>query len=207
MADNFSFSRKWLDEIIENDDLSPKEKAQKIMSGHITITDGLKDERDNLKKQAEENGEKAADLQKQLDGIKGGEDFKQKYEDEHKAFEDFKKQTAQDAETAKVSAAYRKMLADEGYSEKWRERIMKGADLSGVKLDEEGNLVNLDGLKKAVADEWGDVKTTVKETGADVDKPPKVDNNAFETMSLGEKMAYANQHPSDPAVSAWLDKK
>ena len=66
MADNFSFSRKWLDEIIENDDLSPKEKAQKIMSGHITITDGLKDERDNLKKQAEENGEKAADLQKHL---------------------------------------------------------------------------------------------------------------------------------------------
>ena len=206
MADNFSFSRKWLDEIIENDDLSPKEKAQKIMSGHITITDGLKDERDSLKKQADENADKAADIQKQLDAIKGGEDYKQKYEDEHKAFEDFKKQAVQDAETAKVTAAYRKLLVDEGYSEKWRERIMKGADLSGVTLDADGNLANLEDLKKAIAEEWGDVKTTVIETGAKVEKPPKIDKNAFETMSLGEKMAYANQNPSDPAVSAWLNK-
>ena len=202
----FSFSRKWLDEILENEDLSSKEKAQQIMTGHITITNGLMDERDTLKTQAEEQGNKAADLQKQLDGIKGGEDFKKKYEDEHQAFEDYKAQIALDAETAKVTAAYRKLLVDEGYSEKWRERIMKGADLSGVKLDENGNLTNLEELKKAIADEWGDVKTTVHEKGADVDNPPKHDTNAFETMSLAEKMAYANQHPTDPSISAWLNK-
>lgn len=202
----FSFSRKWLDEILENEELSNKEKAQQIMTGHITITNGLMDERDTLKTQAEEQGNKAADLQKQLDGIKGGEDFKDKYEKEHQAFEDYKAQIALDAETAKVSAAYRKLLVDEGYSEKWRERIMKGADLSGVKLDENGNLTNLEELKKAIADEWGDVKTTVHEKGADVETPPKHDTNAFDSMSLGEKMAYANQHPTDPAVSAWLHK-
>ena len=202
----FSFSRKWLDEILENEELSNKEKAQQIMTGHITITNGLMDERDTLKTQAEEQGNKAADLQKQLDGIKGGEDFKKKYEDEHQAFEDYKAQIALDAETAKVTAAYRKLLVDEGYSEKWRERIMKGADLSGVKLDENGNLTNLEELKKAIADEWGDVKTTVHEKGADVETPPKHDTNAFDSMSLGEKMAYANQHPTDPAVSAWLHK-
>ena len=206
MADNFSFSRKWLDEIIENDDLSPKEKAQKIMNGHITITDGLKDERDTYKTQAEEQGNKAADIQKQLDDIKGGEDYKKKYEEEHQAFEDFKTKTALDAETAKVSAAYRKLLVDEGIGEKWLERVMKGTDLSGVKLDENGNLANLDELKKAIADEWGDVKTTVHEKGADVDNPPKHDTNTFDSMSLAEKMAYANQHPTDPAVSAWLKK-
>ena len=202
----FSFSRKWLDEILENEELSNKEKAQQIMTGHITITNGLMDERDTLKTQAEEQGNKAADLQKQLDGIKGGEDFKKKYEDEHQAFEDYKAQIALDAETAKVTAAYRKLLVDEGYSEKWRERIMKGADLSGVKLDENGNLTNLEELKKAIADEWGDVKTTVHEKGAEVDNPPKHDTNAFDSMSLAEKMAYANQHPTDPAVSAWLHK-
>ena len=202
----FSFSRKWLDEILENEELSNKEKAQQIMTGHITITNGLMDERDTLKTQAEEQGNMAADLQKQLDGIKGGEDFKKKYEDEHQAFEDYKAQIALDAETAKVTAAYRKLLVDEGYSEKWRERIMKGADLSGVKLDENGNLTNLEELKKAIADEWGDVKTTVHEKGAEVDNPPKHDTNAFDSMSLAEKMAYANQHPTDPAVSAWLHK-
>ena len=206
MAD-FSFARKWLDEIIANDDLSPKEKAQKIMDGHITITNGLKDERDTFKEQAEANGTKAADLQKQLDGIKGGENWEQKYKDEHKAFEDFKAKTAQDAETAKVSAAYRKLLVDEGISEKWLDRVMKNADLTGVKLDADGKLENLDGLKKAIDDEWGDVKTIVIEKGAKVDTPPKTDKNTpFESMSLGEKMAYANQNPSDPAISAWLKK-
>ena len=169
----FSFGRKWLDGIIENDDLSPKEKAQQIMSGHITITDGLKDERDSFKKQAEENGEKAADLQKQLDGINGGEDYKKKYEDEHKAFEDFKKQTAHDAETAKVSAAYRKLLVDEGISEKRIDKILKVTDLSGMKLDKEGKLENVDELKKAIGDEWSEFKTQITEKGATVEQPPK----------------------------------
>lgn len=205
MAD-FSFSRKWLDEILTDENLSEKEKAQKIMNGHITITNGLMDERDTLKSQAEANGNKAADLQKQLDGIKGGEDYKQKYEDEHRAFEDFRKQTALDAETARVKAAYRKLLVDEGISEKWLDRVMKSTDLSGVKLDESGSLANIDELKKAISDDWGDVKTTVIEKGAHVDNPPKQDNKAFETMSLAEKMAYANQNPTDPAVSAWLKK-
>ena len=171
---NFSFSRKWLEGILENEELSPKEKAQQIMEGHIDITDGLKDERDSFKKQAEEQGNKAADLQKQLDGITGGEDFKKKYEDEHKAFEDFKKQTASDAEASKVKAAYRKLLAEEGISEKRLDSILKVTDLSKMKLDKEGNLDGVDDLKKAIADEWGEFKTTVTEKGASVANPPNV---------------------------------
>lgn len=164
-----AFGRKWLDEILQNDDLSAKEKAQKIMDEHISVTNGLKDERDSFKEQAD----KAADIQKELDGIKGGEDWKKKFEDEHKAFEDFKKQTAQNAETAKVSAAYRKLLADEGISEKRLDAILKLTDLSKVKLDKDGNLEDVDNLKKAITDEWGEFKTTVTERGAQVDKPPQ----------------------------------
>lgn len=171
---NFSFSRKWLEAILENEELSPKEKAQQIMEGHIDITDGLKDERDTFKKQAEEQGNKAADLQKQLDGITGGEDFKKKYEDEHKAFEDFKKQTASDAEATKVKAAYRKLLAEEGISEKRLDSILKVTDLSGMKLDKDGNLAGVDDLKKAIADEWGEFKATTTERGASVANPPNV---------------------------------
>ena len=169
----FSFARKWLDEIIGNDDLSPKEKAQKIMEGHIEVTDGLKDERDSYKRQAEENGEKAANVQKQLDGITGGEDYKKKYEDEHKAFEDFKKQTNAAAETAKVKAAYRKMLTDEGISEKRLDAIIRVTDMSKMKLDSNGNLENADALKKAIAEDWGEFKTTTTQQGAKVEKPPQ----------------------------------
>ena len=84
-----SFARKWLEGILENEELSAKEKAQQIMDGHIAVTDGLKEERDSYKADAD----KAADLQKQLEDLTAsGEDFKKKFESEHKAFEDFKKQ-------------------------------------------------------------------------------------------------------------------
>lgn len=165
-----SFGRKWLAGIIRNDDLSPEEKENQIMDGHIGVTDGLKDRIEELKAEAE----KAADLQKQLDGINGGEDFKKKYEEEHEAFENFKKQTAQNAESAKVKAAYRKLLADEGISEKRLDSILKVTDLSKIKLDKDGNLSNADDLKKAINDEWGEFKTTVTEKGATVEKPPQI---------------------------------
>lgn len=163
-----SFARKWLEGILDNEDLSTKEKAQQIMDGHIAVTDGLKDERDTLKEQAD----KAADLQKQLDDLTAsGEDFKSKYEKEHEAFEDFKKKTASDAEAAKVRSAYRKLLAGEGISEKRLDSILKVTDLTKLKLDKDGNLEGVDGLKKAINDEWGDFKTTVTEKGAVVEKP------------------------------------
>ena len=163
------FGRKWLDEILTNEDLSPKEKAQKIMDEHISVTNGLKDERDSYKADAE----KATDLQKQLDDIANGEDFKKKYEEEHQAFEDFKKKTESDANAAKVGAAYRKLLSGEGISEKRLDAILKVTDLSKMRLDKDGNLEKADELKKAINDEWGEFKTTVTEKGAVVEKPPQ----------------------------------
>ena len=162
-----SFGRKWLAGIIRSEELSPEEKEQQIMDGHIAVTDAIKDDRDNWKAEAD----KAADLQKQLDSINGGEDYKKKYEEEHQAFEDFRKQTAQDAETAKVKAAYRKLLADEGISEKRLDTILKVTDLSGLKLGKDGNLEKADELKKTINSEWGEFKTTVTEKGAVVEKP------------------------------------
>ena len=164
------FGRKWLDGILEDEELSPKEKAQKIMDEHINVTNGLKDERDNYKAEAE----KAADLQKQLDDKANGENWQEKYEKEHEAFEDFKKQTAADAEAGRVRAAYRKLLSGEGISEKRIDSILKVTDFSRMKLDKDGNLEKEEDLKTAINDEWGDFKTTVTEKGAVVEKPPQV---------------------------------
>ena len=166
----FSFGRKWLEGILENEELTAKEKAQQIMDGHITVTDGLKEERDGLKAEAE----KAADLQKQLDDLANGEDFQKKYEEEHKAFEDFKKKTASDAEAARIRTAYRNLLAGEGISEKRLDSILKITDLSKMKLDKDGNLENANELKKAINDEWSEFKTTVTEKGAVVEKPLQI---------------------------------
>lgn len=193
-----SFGRKWLAEIIRNDDLSTEEKENQIMSGHIAVTDGLKDKIEGLQTEAD----KAADLQKQLDGIKGGEDYKKKFEDEHKAFEDFKKQTA-NAETAeKVKAAYRNLLTAEGISEKRLDAILKVTDLSGMKLDKDGNLENADELKTAINTEWGEFKTTVTQKGADVAKPPQTGKS---TMTKEEIMAIKDTAARQKAIAENLN--
>ena len=149
-----------------------EQQVSAVMDEHVSVTDALKADRDKYKAQAE----KLPEIQKQLDEIKGGEDWKQKFEDEHKAFEDFKNNAAQKEEAAKVRAAYRKLLTDEKIGEKWLDRIMKGTDFSGMKLDKDGNLNDLDKLKESIDKEWGDVKTTVTEKGADVAKPPQTGN-------------------------------
>lgn len=173
-----TFGRKWLEGILENEELSVKEKAKQIIDGHLTEMDEIKEERDSLKAEAG----KAAELQKQLDEKNGGEDYKQKYEDEKKAFEDFKKQTTAAAETAKVTAAYRSLLLSEGISEKRVEGIIKVAeargDIAKMKLGEEG-LENADKLKEAIAAEWGDWKASVTTQGAQVEKPPHTSKNTM----------------------------
>ena len=145
------------------------EQITAVIEEHTAVTDALKAERDKFKEKASE----AADLQKQLEGLQGGENWQEKYEKEHEAFENFKKQTAKDAETAKVKAAYRKLLAEEGISEKRLDSILKVTDLSKIKLDKDGNLENMDELKKSINEEWSEFKTTVTEKGAQVEKPPQ----------------------------------
>lgn len=163
-----AFGRKWLAGILRNEDLSPEEKEKAIMDEHIAVTDGLKDERDGYKAEAD----KAAELQKQLESINGGEDFKEKYEKEHEAFEDFKRKTAEDAEAAKVQAAYRSLLVDEKISAKRIDTVIKCTDFSKMKLDKDGKLINEQELRKAIGEEWGEFKTTVTERGAKVETPP-----------------------------------
>ena len=146
-----------------------EEQVKAVMEEHVSVTDALKADRDKFKAEAE----KAAELQKQIDALSNGEDYKKRYEDEHKAFEDFKTKMAQDAEAAKVRAAYRQLLISEKIGEKWLDRVMESTDFSAMKLDKDGNLVDADKLKEALDKKWGDVKTTVTEKGATVDKPPQ----------------------------------
>lgn len=161
-----AFGRKWLEDIVQDEELTPKEKVQKIMDGHLEAFNPIKDERDQLKGQT-------ADLQKQLEGLQGGENWQEKYEKEHTAFEDFKKKTADDAEAAKVRSAYRKLLADEKIPEKRLDSILKVTDLSKLKLDKDGKLEKEDELRKSINDEWSEFKVTVTEKGATVEKPPQ----------------------------------
>lgn len=202
MADKATFGRKWLAEIIRSEDLSPEEKEEKIMAGHIGVTDGLKDRIDELKKKADT----ADDLQKQLDEKGSGEDWEKKYHDEHKAFEDFKQQITQNAELEEIKKAHSNLLQEAGISADRIGAIQRITDFSGMKRDKDGKLENEAEIREAISKEWAAFIPKDEKRPAKVDNPPKQDNKTFETMSLAEKMAYANQNPNDPQVTAWMNK-
>ena len=174
-----------------------EEQVKAVMEEHVSVVDALKADRDRFKAEAE----KLPGVQKELDDLKGGENWKQKFEDEHKAFDDFKAKTAQDAEAAKVRAAYRKLLIEEKIGEKRLDSIIKVTDFSKMKLDKDGNLENADGLRKSIGEEWGEFKTTVTTQGAKVDTPPqigKATKTKEEIMSIKDRserlQAIADNH-------------
>lgn len=160
-----AFTRNFLKSINLSD-----EQITAVMEEHTNVTDALKKQRDDYKAEAE----KLPDIQKQLDDLKGGEDWKKKFEDEHNAFEGFKKKTADDAEAAKVRAAYRKLLAEEKIGDKRLDAVLRLTDFSGMKLGEDGTLQNADALRENVRKEWSDYIQTEETKGAKVDTPPHI---------------------------------
>lgn len=159
-----AFKRARLQEIIEDESLSPAEKAEQIMTEHLSVVNPLKEERDSLKEKADQ----VPDLQKQVEKLTGeAEDFAK----ERKSFEDYRSQVEQNENLAKVKSAFDRMLKEENYSDKWRERILESTNLSELKLGEDGKLVDEKNHRNAVNEKWSDVKTTVTEKGAVVEKP------------------------------------
>ena len=151
------------------------EIATKLINLHRSELDQIKDERDNARRDATKykvEAEKVPGLQKDLDEAKKGEDWKAKYEKADQDLKDYKAQIARDAETAKVKAAYKKLLTDEKISEKTLDSILAATDYSGMKLKEDGTLDKIDDLKKDIDTKWGGFRVQQRQRGQQVETPP-----------------------------------
>lgn len=149
--------------------------ATKLVELHRGVVDPLKDDLDAAKRDVTKyktEAEKVPGLQKDLDEAKKGEDWKDKYEKEHQSFEDYKTKIARDAETAKVQAAYKKLLIEEKISEKTLDAVMAATDYSGMKLKDDGTLDGVEDLKKTIDTKWGGFKVQTRQRGQQVDNPP-----------------------------------
>ena len=149
--------------------------ALKLVNLHRSVVDPLKDELDSAKSDATKwktEADKLPDVQKELDGLKTGKDWKAEFDKEHQAFEDYKSQIARDAETAKVKAAYKKLLTEEKISEKTLESVLNATDYSKMKLKDDGTLDGIEDLKKDIDTRWGGFKVTQRQRGQQVETPP-----------------------------------
>ena len=156
------------------------EQVETIIEAHAETVDGLKDDIATYKGDAE----KLPGVQKELDDLKAAGDggYKEKYEKEKKAFEDFKnEQTAKETKKAKENA-YRDLLKAAGVSEKRIPAILKVTDLNSVELDGE-KVKDAEKLTETVKAEWADFIESSNTSGANTDNPPA--NNTGDSKDLG----------------------
>lgn len=171
-----------------------EEQIDSIIDAHTDTVDGLKADINKYKGDAE----KLPTVQKELDDLKAAGDggYKKKYEEEKKAFEDFKTaQTAKETRQAKEKA-YREFLKSVGVSEKRIPSILKVTDLD--KLEMEGDkFKDADKLTESVKTEWADFIETSNTNGANTQNPPTNNNNNGgedpSKMTMEEYIAYRNK--------------
>lgn len=190
------FTRKEIRAIIG--EACTDEIENQIMALYLGVVDPMKDDLAKYKADAE----KLPEVQKELDDLKagksGGEDWKDKYEKEHTAFEQYKtSQTAKETRAAKEKAvqAYLEgkkitgdnleiaMLAIAG--------VVDGLELDGDKIKDTSSLDNL------VNGKLSRLAVTTNTQGANTSNPPANNSNSYADMSLGDKMKRMNEHPEE----------
>lgn len=198
-----AFSRSDLREVLG--EAYTDEIAKKVIELHRSVVDPLKDDLDSTKRDATKwkaEADKLPSVQQELDDLKKGEDWKGKYEKEHQSFEDYKGQIAKDAETAKVKAAYRKLLIDERISDRTIDAILNATDYSGMKLKEDGTLEGVDDLKNGITEKWGGFRVTTRQRGEKVDNPPSTGNGK---MTRDEILSIKDTSARQKAIQENLD--
>lgn len=143
------------------------DKVDEIITAHTEVTDALKEERDKYKKDAEELPKVQAQLD---DALKKGDDaYKEKYEKEHKAFEDYKKTQDAEALQRKKKSAYKEILKEAGIQDKRIDAVLKvsGDVINNIELDDDGKVKDADELTKAAAKEWPEFIAKEETRGTD----------------------------------------
>lgn len=179
---------------------SAEDAISSIMDGHLASVNALREERDNFK----EDADKLANVQKELDELKGKDDdsYKAKYEKEHADFEKYKAdQTAKETKASKT-AAFRKLLKEAGVSEKRLDTVVRASapDIDALELDEKGNIKDADKLTDNVKTEWADFVVKEQTEGAKTSNPPassgsgnKTESKAAQIVANYNKTLYGDQ--------------
>ncbi len=165
------------------------EKVTAIIEEHMSVVNAVKEERDNYKKDAD----KLPSVQKELDDLKkSGGDWEKKFNDEHNAFDAYKKDIEAKAALESVKTAYKKLLTDAKVGEKHIDSILRVTDFSSMKLDKDGKLESSDKLTESIKSDWSGFITTKQEKGGQVDNPPGGGDN--ENKNTGRAKELAKQY-------------
>jgi hypothetical protein len=167
-----------------------EEKIDQIIEAHAETVDGLKEDVNKYKGDAE----KLPTVQKELDDLKAAGDggYKEKYEKEHKAFEDYKTAQTEKETRAAKETAFREFLKNVGVSEKRIPAIVKVTDLDSMEMDGD-KFKDADKLTESIKTEWADFIENSNTSGAQTNNPPQNNPNSGKdpsTMTMDEYIKY-----------------
>lgn len=167
------------------------EQISAIIEEHTNVTSTLKDQIKTYKADAERLPQVESELE---DLKKDGGSWQAKYEKEHKAFDDYKKDVAAKETTAKVRAAYKTLLTEAKVGEKHIDSILKVTDFSSMTLDDQGKLVDADKLKESIKKEWSGFIPSQGVQGAEPSTPPGGKNSESSAGTLSRAATLARSY-------------
>ena len=161
-------------------------KIDEIISAHTEVTNALKADRDNYKEKAEKYDETKTELDKaksELDKVNKDE-YKTKYESLEAEFNKYKTDIAEKEVKGKKEEAYKKMLKEIGVNEKSIDAILKVKDLSTIKLDDKGEIVDVDTLKESEKKDWEGFIIESEVHGQNPSTPPDNDKEKIDVSNM-----------------------
>jgi len=165
-----------------------EEQISAIIDEHVSVTNALKDQIKTYKAEAEQLPIVQQELDELKDTVKK-DNWQKKYEDEHKAFDDYKKDVSAKEALSKVKSAYKKLLRSAKIGDDHVAAIMKVTDFSNMKMkDNSDELVDADKLTESIKNEW---KGFIPKTGTNsspVDNPPKSGNDPQDNSNYARQL-------------------
>ena len=154
-----------------------EEKIEQIIEAHTETVDALK--------AYKEDADKLKDVQKELDDLKAAGDggYKEKYETEHQAFEDYKNEVETQKLNGTKEQAFRSVLKELGIADKRIDSIVRVTKFEDMELDGD-KLKDVETLKTNLQTEWADFIPTTQTTGVNTSNPPKTSNSEVDLGSL-----------------------
>lgn len=187
------------------------EIENQLVALHLGVVDPLKDDVTRYKADAE----KLPAVQKELDDLKGkGDDgYKEKYESEHQAFEDYKTSVAAEKTTASKEKALETALKKVGIADKRLQsvaRLCKGDGLlDKLELDDKGAIKDSDKLEASLKESYSDYIVTTSTQGANTANPPagnggsgSITAEAFKKMGYADRLKLKKESPEQYAELA-----
>lgn len=209
------FTRSWLNDLGLEPDI-----VKQIMARHVGVTDALKEqiadseaqeekltkvqaELDKLKASQKDMAEKLSAAEKERDEIKG------KYDTATADLDKIKAENAERETDEKCKKALADFLHEQKFSDFAVKNITGNGAYKSVQFGEDGKPANLDEILKTIqTDERysGFMPKISEKSHTPANPPANTGGSAFEKMTLGEKMKYANDNPGDSEVVSWLKK-